>query len=510
MPAGSRMRRSAGYTAPDGRVARDRTERDPGLMSNIAIVWFRNDLRLADQPALASAIESGAGIVPLFIHSPGEAAPWSPGGASRVWLHHSLSSLANALAQRGSRLVIRSGRSIDCLLDIVDETGAGAVYANENYEPALHERDREVHRRLAKRKVPFILSNGSLLTRPDAVATKEGKPYRVFTPFWKNFLRQAVAGDPLPAPARIPAPPGDVASGQVEALDLLPHESWARKIMTHWQPGEVAAGRVLESLDEARLAGYPTNRDLPGTAGTTRLSPYLHFGEISPRQVMARLEHVRDVCRGPGVATGADAILRQLVWRDFAHHVLRHFPHTTDAPMNQRFAEFPWCDDPRRLEAWQRGETGIPIVDAGMRELWQTGWMHNRVRMICASLLTKNLRIHWREGARWFWDTLVDADLAQNSMNWQWVAGSGVDAAPYFRIFNPVTQGLKFDAEGGYVRRWVPELAGLPGKWIHQPWQAPAAVLRDAGVEPGEHYPLPIVDLKQTRDEALAAWRDLG
>lgn len=479
-------------------------------MANVAIVWFRNDLRLADQPALASAIESGACIVPLYIHSPDEAAPWSPGGASRVWLHHSLATLANALGQRGNRLVIRSGRSIDCLLDIVGETGAGAVYANEIYEPALHERDREVRGRMAERNIQFILSNGSLLTRPDEITTKDGKPYRVFTPFWKNFLRHAAIDDPLPAPARIPALDRSVASEPIGSLGLLPRRRWGEQLLAHWQPGEAGAQRMLDSLDGERVSAYPGERDLPALRGTTRLSPYLHFGELGPRQVLAKLERLRNQCRGAGVSAGVDAIARQLVWRDFAHHVVRHFPHTTDAPMNPRFVEFPWQHDSRLVEAWQRGETGIPIVDAGMRELWQTGWMHNRVRMICASLLTKNMRVHWREGARWFWDTLVDADLAQNSMNWQWVAGSGVDAAPYFRIFNPVTQSLKFDTEGDYIRRWVPELAGLPGKWIHQPWQAPAAVLRDAGIEPGEHYRSPIIDLKQTRGEALAAWRDLG
>jgi len=479
-------------------------------MADVAIVWFRQDLRLADHPALHQALETGAQIVPLYIHQPDEAAPWSPGAASRWWLHHSLASLARSLEQSGNQLIVRHGNSLDVINDIINETGARSIYAHELYEPSLRQRDDQITAALDQCGVSFTRLNGNLLSPPDSISTKEGGPYRVFTPYWKRFLKTWHTPEPLPAPSHITGPGKTLASQDIGELNLLPRHPWQTKLGQHWQPGETHAQKILGALDDELVADYPEQRDLPAIPGTTRLSAHLHYGELSPRQVANRLEQIRSLYTSHGVSAGADTILRQLVWRDFAHQVLVHFPHTTDTPMNPRFESFPWQRDDGLLRAWQRGETGIPVVDAGMRELWQTGCMHNRVRMICASLLTKNMRIHWLEGARWFWDTLVDADLAQNTMNWQWVAGSGVDAAPYFRIFNPVTQGERFDSHGAYVRRWLPQLSKLPDKWIHKPWQAPKSVLQESGVVLGEHYPLPVLDLGRTRDEALATYRQLG
>jgi deoxyribodipyrimidine photo-lyase len=480
------------------------------VTEKVAIVWFRNDLRLADHPALQRALSSNARIVALYIYSPDEAGDWAPGAASRVWLHQSLRSLRSALSGRGNQLVIRRGDSLKALLDVVAQTGATEVYANAQYEPARRQRDDEIAQALSAVGCEFERLNGNLLVAPGSIVTQDGSPYRVFTPFWKNFLANFTIGPAEPAPTKIPALHKPVDSLTISSLGLLPTHPWADALLKHWQPGEDSGQKILASLDDELVADYPENRDLPAAPGTTRLSPYLHFGELSPRQVASRLEQVRTFHSETGVIRGADTILRQLLWRDFAHHVLVHFPATTDTPMNARFSAFPWQRDDHLLQAWQRGQTGIPIVDAGMRELWHTGWMHNRVRMLCASLLTKNMKIHWLEGARWFWDTLVDADLAQNSMNWQWVAGSGVDAAPYFRIFNPVTQGEKFDADGMYVRRWVPELSKLPSKWIHRPWQAPADVLHTSGVSIDGNYPYPVVDIAQSRLDALAAYKKLA
>jgi deoxyribodipyrimidine photo-lyase len=495
----SPMNRYACYAAPEYCYWK--------MAKHTAIVWFQQDLRLADHAALIRAVESGARVVPLFILETGDGSLWAPGAASRAWLHHSLVALADSLEQRGNRLILRKGNSLEILDTIVQETGADAVYAHNQYQPASRQRDEQIADSLSKQQVGFIRLNGSLLSPPGALMTRDGSPYRVFTPFWKAFLRDYVIDEPQPAPARIPAFRSALQSLTVDELDLRPSHPWGEELMQHWQTGEPAAQKLLGTLDAELIANYPDHRDLPATPGTTGLSPYLHFGELGPRQVAARLEQLRHSCRSPGVSTGAETVLRQLVWRDFAHHILFHFPETASAPMNRRFESFPWRHDQQLLHAWQRGKTGIPIVDAGMRELWRTGWMHNRVRLICASLLTKNMRIHWLEGATWFWDTLVDADLPQNSMNWQWVAGSGVDAAPYFRIFNPVTQGEKFDPEGVYVRRWLPELGRLPNKWIHKPWQAPRDILETGGVSLGEHYPLPVVDLKTSREDALAMYK---
>ncbi|MBK1691438.1 cryptochrome/photolyase family protein [Ectothiorhodospira mobilis] len=474
---------------------------------SITLIWFRRDLRLEDNPALAHALETGGRILPVYIHAPGEEGEWAPGAASRWWLHHSLQALADELARRGAPLVIRRGPSRTALEALVRETGATRVVWNRLYDPAAIRRDREIKAALRERGLQVESFNAALLMEPWTVSNRSGQPYRVFTPFWKACRALgAERQTPGPvAPAQLPGMAEAPATEPVEALDLLPHIRWDTGLAATWQPGEAGAQQALAHFAGAALEGYDRGRDLPGRTGTSRLSPHLHFGEIGPRQVMAVCTRARERTAG-----GVDRFLSELGWREFAHHLLFHFPETVTRPLDRRFEELPLAD-PREVpfEAWCHGRTGLPIVDAGMRELWHTGWMHNRVRMITASLLTKNLRAPWLEGARWFWDTLVDADLAANTLGWQWTAGCGADAAPYFRIFNPVLQGERFDAAGDYVRRWVPELAALPDRHLHRPWQAPETVLRAARLHLGRDYPRPVVDLAESRRAALAAFEHI-
>ncbi len=469
-----------------------------------AIVWFRRDLRLADNPALNAAVRAGFRIVPLYIHAPHEEAPWQPGAAAQWWLHHALAALDGDLRACGSGLVLRSGDSLAQLEQLVEAVAADAVYWNRLYEPALVERDQRIKRALRQRGLHVESHNGALLIEPWQVQTGQGDPYKVFTPFWKNASARLGDAAPLPAPGHLPNLPDAAAGDSLTDWRLLPRITWDGGLRASWQPGEAGAqARLRRFLDEA-IGGYRERRDFPGEIGTSKLSPHLHFGEISPRQIRAAIEGA-----DPGRATWRDNAafyLRELGWREFSHHLLYHFPGTAQAPLNPRFLDFPWREDTRDLRAWQQGQTGIPIVDAGMRELWHSGWMHNRVRMVVASFLTKNLRLHWLHGARWFWDTLVDADLANNTQGWQWSAGSGADAAPYFRIFNPVSQGERFDPDGDYVATWIPELAALPAKWRQQPWIAPVATLDAAGLVKDSPYRRPMVDLKRSREQALAAY----
>ncbi|MEJ2380971.1 MAG: deoxyribodipyrimidine photo-lyase [Gammaproteobacteria bacterium] len=472
------------------------------------LVWFRNDLRLHDNPALHHALSRADRVIPVYVHAPQEAAPWAPGGAARWWLHHSLQALQRSLQDLGTTLVIRAGDSLETLRTLAAETGAEAVVWNRAFEPVLAERDRRLAAVLQRCGVETRDFNASLLFEPGSVRTASGGPYRVFTPFWRACLRQPLASPPLPTPRTWPGTAATLPSLPVEALALAPQQPWDQGLRDAWRPGETAALERLAAFCRSGLAGYGRQRDFPAETGTSRLSPHLHHGEISPRQVAWTLRQQALGATTAGAYGGAEALLRELGWREFAYHILWDFPFTTEQALNPRFNNFPWQEPPGEpLSRWQSGRTGVPIVDAGMRELWHSGWMHNRVRMISASFLTKNCRVAWRHGARWFWDTLVDADLANNSMGWQWVAGSGADAAPYFRIFNPVTQGEKFDPEGAYVRRWLPELASLPKRWIHQPWNAPPEVQHEAGVVVGRHYPAPIVDLRASREQALAAYR---
>ena len=476
------------------------------------IVWFRQDLRLSDNPALHAAAATGRPVVPVYILDRESAGRWAPGGASRWWLHHSLDSLARSLAARDLRLVLRRGPAGPVLERLVAETGARGVCWNRLYEPGAIRRDGAIRTALQAAGVTVETFNAGLLFEPGTVLSGSGAPYRVFTPFWRACLKADPPAPPQPEPAfgAAAAPARPVRSEPLDSWGLLPTApDWAGGLRAAWKPGEATAQRLLQAFLANGLHGYAAQRDRPDLSSVSRLSPHLHFGEIGPRQIWHAV-HARSAPRdGPAddpADDGPRKFLAEIGWREFCCNLLAEFPDLPDKPLQPRFAGFPWEDKPDALRAWQRGRTGYPFVDAGMRQLWQTGWMHNRLRMVTASFLVKHLLIPWQAGAAWFWDTLVDADLANNSANWQWVAGCGADAAPYFRIFNPVTQGRKFDPHGDYVRRFVPELAGLPDRWIHRPWEAPPDALNAAGVRLGEDYPPPIVDHAEARREALAAF----
>ncbi|MDZ4736903.1 MAG: deoxyribodipyrimidine photo-lyase [Rhodospirillaceae bacterium] len=479
------------------------------------IVWFRQDLRLADNPALAAALATGAPIVPAFILEYGDSA-WALGGASRWWLHRSLDALDAALRQRGSRLVLRTGRADDALPALLHETGAGTVFWNRCYEPAAIARDTRIKAMLHEASIEAKSFNAALLHEPWTVKTQQSEPYKVFTPFWRT-LRVLTKEKPLGQPPKtLPDPASWPRSDILADWSLEPAKpDWAGGLRAVWQPGEAGAQARLRAFIDTALVDYRECRDRPDRIGTSRLSPHLHFGEIGPRQIWQAIVGRTEFATNGGneaskpIDAAAEAFLRELGWREFTHHLLYHWPELPARAWKANFDEFPWHDDAKSLAAWQRGLTGYPIVDAGMRELWQTGWMHNRVRMIVASFLIKDLLIDWRTGEKWFWDTLVDADLAQNAASWQWVAGSGADAAPYFRIFNPVLQGRKFDPDGAYVRQFVPELAHLSTAHIHAPWEAPEPVLAGAGLRLGTTYPRPIVDHKRARERALEAYQSI-
>lgn len=478
-------------------------------MKDRVIVWFRRDLRLADNPALTAALAGDFdSIVPVFIHAPDELGDWAPGGAQRVWLHLSLATLAEQLEALGSRLVIRHGPSQDALDALTAESGATAVYWNRLYDPHTITRDTQIKKHLDGRDIQTASFQAHLLHEPWTVETKQGAPYKVFTPFWRAVKDRSMAA-PMAAPTTLPAVWSRIGSESLASLDLLPTRDWDRRIRQRWTPGEDGAHARLETFLDDALDNYDNDRDRPARAGTSYLSPHLHFGEIGPRQVLHRVDEWLDENPGKAVHDHAASFRSEIGWREFAHHVLYHFPQTPDKPLDKRFEAFPWSDDDEGLKRWQQGRTGIPMVDAGMRELWATGYMHNRLRMTVASFLTKNLRVAWQHGERWFWDTLVDADLANNTLGWQWATGCGADAAPFFRIFNPARQGERFDADGAYVRHWVPELARLENRHIHEPWNAPAKALAAADITLGEDYPQPIVDLKVSRREALAAFDDI-
>jgi deoxyribodipyrimidine photo-lyase len=474
------------------------------------LVWFRLDLRWEDQPALHAALERGRPIIPVFIWAPAEEGAWPPGGASRWWLHQSLRALDAGLRQLGSRLLLRQGPTLETLQTLVKESGADAIFWNRRYEPAIMARDKSLKETLRARGLHVQSFNAALLFEPWILHNRSGAPFQVFTPFWKHCLTQPTPPPPVPAPAALPAPRSWPPSLPLEALELEPKIDWAAGLRAAWHPGPAGAAQQLDRFLSTAFARYNEGRNHPAIPGTSRLSPHLHFGEISPRQIWHRLSGWAKQQQPPLNNWAASQFVAELGWREFAYHLLYHFPHTPEEPLRAAFKHFPWRPDPGdALRAWQKGRTGYPIVDAGMRELWATGWMHNRVRMIAGSFLVKDLLLDWRHGARWFWDTLVDADLASNSLGWQWVAGCGADAAPYFRIFNPVMQGEKFDPEGHYVRRWVPELSQLPARWIHRPWEAPPDVLAHAGVELDRTYPRPIVNHAIAREVALEAFHRL-
>jgi deoxyribodipyrimidine photo-lyase len=469
------------------------------------IVWFRLDLRLADHIALDWALQRGGPVIPVFVWAPDEEAPWAPGAASRWWLHHSLERLGATIQSRGSRLLIRRGPSAAALLALARETGAAAVTWTRRYEPAVLARDAAVADALRGAGLEAHLAPGALLFEPESIATREARPYQVFTPFWRACLAAPTPAKPLSAPHDLRAPASWPRSESLETLGLLPARDWAEGLRAAWTPGEQGAADRLARLLLELLPDYAEGRDQLGLDQTSRLSPHLHFGEISPRQVWHAARALTRQGGLPGTGRGAEKFLTEVGWREFAHHLLVHFPRTPLEPLRAEFARFPWRDDADALTRWQQGITGYPVVDAAMRELWGSGWMHNRARMLVASFLVKDLLLPWQDGARWFWDTLVDADLASNTLGWQWTAGCGADAAPYFRVFNPVTQGTRFDARGDYVRRWVPALGALPAEVIHQPWDASPLDLAQAGVVIGTNYPARIVDHGDARERALAA-----
>lgn len=437
-------------------------------MSGATLVWFRQDLRLEDNPALHAAVATGQPVIPVYIWSPEEDGEWAPGAASRWWLHHSLEALADSLESRGSRLILARGKALTVLKKLAAASGATAVHWNKRYEPAAVKCTQQVTDGLKKSGIDTLEFNGALLSDPDQFRNKTGKPYQVFTAFKRGLLHVLDPGPAVPTPRKLRTPRTWPKSAALKSLGLIPKIQWYQTMEANWVPGERGAHQSLKRFLREAVEDYSNARNIPAVRGTSRLSPHLHFGEIGPRQIWHAL----------GARGRNSVFLSEIVWREFAYHLLHHFPHTTTQPMHTEFARFPWRRNSRLLHAWQKGTTGIPLVDAGMRELWAMGWMHNRVRMVVASFLVKNLLIAWQDGSRWFWDTLVDADLANNTLNWQWAAGCGADAAPYFRIFNPETQAKRFDPQSIYIRKWLP----------------------------AKGYPKPVVDLKKTREAALDAY----
>ncbi len=466
------------------------------------IVWFRDDLRLSDHGALHAAAKAGGPVVGLYVFDE-ERAARPLGGAARWWLAQSLRALQASLQAAGAQLVLRKGDAAKVIVAITREADAAAVFWNDIAQAPHIKIADQVKAALDGIGVASKIFSGDLLVHPSQIRNKENRGLRVFTPFWRRVQSLGDPPSPLPAPTKLTGGP-KLASDALESWRLQPTKpDWAGGLRENWTPGEASAQKRLKAFLE-NVAGYASDRDRPDRDGTSRLSPHLRFGEISPRQVwhaarFAAAEH-------PRRAADIDKFLSELGWREFCRHLLYDVPDLAERNLQSSFDAFPWKRDTKALRAWQRGQTGYPIVDAGMRELWQTGVMHNRVRMVVASFLVKHLLIDWRDGEKWFWDTLVDADAGSNPANWQWVAGSGADAAPYFRVFNPILQGEKFDPDGDYVRRWVPELAKLPNKMIHQPWEATPLELASAGVELGKTYPRPIVDHKAGRERALKAY----
>ena len=471
-------------------------------MSPPVILWLRQDLRLADHAALTAASAAGPLLV-LYVLDDETPGDWRMGGASRWWLHRSLESLSRKVP-----IVLRRGAADKVIADLLDQTGASAVHFTRDYAPWSGALEQRVKAVCEARGASCHRHKGFLLHEPESIRNGQGEPYKVYTPFSKACFAAGEPRPPRPAP-ELRLWSGSISSDRLDDWNLLPAKpDWARGFEPLWSPGEDGARDRLSRFLDDGLEHYADGRDRPDRDVTSRLSPHLHFGEISPIQVWHAVRAAQ-LRAGGRLDRAAEKFLKEVLWREFSYHLLHRWPTLPDKPFRPEFSGFPWAEDPEGLKRWQKGLTGYPIVDAGMRELWTTGIMHNRVRMIAASFLIKDLLVPWQEGERWFWDTLVDADIGNNAASWQWVAGCGADAAPYFRIFNPVLQGEKFDPEGAYVRTWVPELAGMPTQWIHKPWEAPADVLRGAGVVLGNTYPHPIVDHGLARDRALAAFQEI-
>lgn len=469
-----------------------------------AIVWFRQDLRLLDNPALYYAALENNNVILLYIFD--ESIAWAPGKAQQWWLHHSLLALQEQCKKLGLQLVLRRGKPEVILTKLCKEKNLTAVYWNHCYEPAAIQRDKYINKKLTALGVTVKNFKANVLFEPWEIKNKQGGYFKIFTPFWKQCCSQVIDTKILPLPTLKQTIFLD--SESLATWQLLPTQpDWADGLRHTWQVGELAAQKQLRYFISTHLHDYGNYRDFPGKQATSRLSPYLHFGEISVKQIWRaiQLAAAQDV----NLTHACEQFLRQLGWREFSYYLLYHFPHFADENYQKKFDAFSWSQNKKLLSSWQKGQTGYPLVDAGMRELWYSGYMHNRVRMIVASFLTKHLLLDWRHGAQWFWDTLVDADLANNSMGWQWVAGSGVDAAPYYRIFNPILQGEKFDAQGDYIRQWLPELAPLSNDYLHQPWKTPQKILQSTGIVLDRDYPLPIVEHVFARQRALDRYKKI-
>lgn len=476
-------------------------------------LWFRNDLRLADQPAVHAAEKSGAPVLAFYILEGASNGLRPPGGASKWWLYHSLAALALQLEKRGCQLHLLAGEALKLVPEIIKACNASEIFWTRRYEAAEVAVDSQLKAELTRTGVGVSSYNGQLLLEPWDVKTNSGDPFRVFTPFWRRAREHYISQPPLPAPEKLSGlhwPTGAPRNVTLDELSLLPKTpDWAGGLREIWTPGESGAALRLETFINDVIHDYAAGRDFADRQSTSMLSPHLRFGEIAPHQIWRAIEHAENA--GSVSQLNAGKFLSEIGWREFSYQMLFHNGDLATKNFNARFDNFPWpALNRKHLRAWQCGQTGYPIVDAGMRELWRTGYMHNRVRMIAASFLIKHLMIDWRRGEEWFWDTLCDADPANNAASWQWVAGSGADAAPYFRIFNPILQGEKFDPDGGYVRKHVPELKNLDTKYIHQPWQAPAATLQSAGIVLGETYPAPLIDHAAARQRALKAFAGLS
>lgn len=477
--------------------------------SKPVIVWFREDLRLAGNPALHCAVKTGQPVLCLYVLEDGDEGPRPLGGASKWWLHRSLEALSASIEAIGGRLVLRSGKAWDIVMALADEVDATCVFWNRRYDPGGMSVDKSVKSALKEAGREGASLNARLLTEPWQVQTGSGGYYKVFTPYWKAVRARYSPPDALPAPDSLADL--DLCSDDLDAWELLPaRPDWAAGFPEHWTPGEAGARKRFEAWMDGAIDTYDDHRNRPDLEqSTSGLSPHLRWGEISPVQIWREVCRYMDDGRFAINEASATTFLSQIVWREFSYVLLYHNPDLASENYNGDFRHMPWRDSDEDYRRWCRGQTGYPIVDAGMRQLWQTGWMHNRVRMIVGSFLTKHLLLPWQKGEDWFWDTLVDADPASNAASWQWVAGSGADAAPYFRVFNPISQGSKFDETGAYVRKWCPELAGLPDKYLHSPWEASSRTLHEAGITLGETYPRPMIDHKEGRQRALDAYDTL-
>lgn len=472
-------------------------------MQKKIIVMFQKDFRVYDNPALFEAVQSGE-VVPVYVHDE----TFSMGSASKWWLHHAIIDVQQQLEALGSTLIIRKGNTQEEILSLIEQLGITAVYWNICYDPDRLQSNKKMKMMLEGKSIICKEFNSHLLLEPWIIKKKDNTEYKVFTPFYNAFQKQVIH-KPISKVQRIKGGNSLPASLSVSELHLLPTIRWTSHIESIWDPTEEGAYKTCKKFFSSKLASYSEGRDFPNENAHSMLAPYLSFGQISVKFMYHYLVNESTERQCSLFEKQVNSFIRQLIWREFSYYLLYHYPFTVYKPLNKSFEHFPWNNEEELLTVWQKGETGYPFIDAGMRELWQTGFMHNRARMAVASFLVKHLLIPWQEGAKWFMDTLLDADIANNTMGWQWVAGSGADASPYFRIFNPITQGEKFDKDGEYIRKWVPELRDMPNKYIHKPWEAPEHILQKANITLGHTYPLPLVDHKAARERALCAYKSM-